>query len=324
MDVSHQPSPWIAPLLRTGHAAFQDIAVASACAIAASYTSGGGNVFFDNVQYDCLWTYFWDAYANDRGAGWGTRITGTCHRMMSDTDPIRPYIRHIMDCNVAFAAVGPLNPSQFSESSDFTTKLGLMYMNDAPYASNCGVSSDPVGGEHLFANGIRGLCWGVEAWLNYSPNWTRYLNLMAPTLIDTYDDQLQYNGQNGNFGYFLEWYALAGKDTKGNVFQNTATQVATCGYDSLHIPLPPYPATGVYNPGIGSPGRPGGTSIGGQSPPIVAGINMQTWLPVPTRSSKRVAEQIKARVSTPPLSGQVFSGVDGWYPTWAIEIAGDG
>ena len=87
-DASHLPSPWIMPLLRTGHAAFQEMAAASACALPASVDSGGRNITYKGKNYDNVFSFFWSNYNNARAVGWAARIWGCAARMVPEAHPM--------------------------------------------------------------------------------------------------------------------------------------------------------------------------------------------------------------------------------------------
>lgn len=317
-DASHQPAPWIVPLLRTGHALFQDIGVADLCAILASTPDGANNVTHGGYTYDCTLTSFGPNVANFRATGWAIRTLGTIHRLMSDGDPMRPYIEHAYSENTLFASIGPLGIA----SPDFVTNLGMIYCDTDPAHAGTFVASNLAQeqGVHLFADGIYGLAWAVEARLDPTGNWKAMWSRGKPAIVSLYDDQQRATsvGPPANLAYMLDFYACVPWDAAQVPWRNVATMMfqdtqAVWGVSG------PYPATGMWGPTAANSG--GKYNLGTQSAPIIAAIFAASWFDA---DAKRVADQIRSRCNTSPLAGLVISGTDGWYPTWAIEIAGEG
>ena len=297
LDASHLPSTWIVPYLRTGHAAFAEIGMATGGAVLASIPPGERNLYFNSAGYENCLLGFSNLAGNHRVGGWLVRALGTLDRLMADADPMRGYVRNVMDQTAAFSAVGPDNP-------DLATfdLLGL------PYVSHTEQGYMP----HNFMTGILVLGLGMEAWVGDRTGWRNLLNQWAPSAIGLYDEGGTYGGSS----YFLDDYEINAQSPDGSVKTSVNAQLAAYAAPQAA----PWPATGFHSGYALPPGTMTNLSAG----TILnrAGIAMQAWLDTPVARSRETLAEIDARLMSGGHTGLRWVGDDGAYPTWAIAAPG--
>ena len=283
MDASHQPWYLTMPLLRTGHAAFQEM-----MEVAANATMNGA---FDRNQQGGSWTNILvgagQNASNIRSVGWCLRSLGTADRFSDDASPARPLTRFNLAQQASFAGSGAVQ----SDIAQYNT-LGLPYYGHG----NDGYSPFMDGHAH------EGLC--MEAWVGDYPGWA--------VLIAAYHGFA--DSVAGNLAYFLDdVYHLPLKDPSGTPYTSWAAIYGgpkQSANDTTYPGVAPKPA-GFYghdtyggnsflaNAGLQIPGVPSN---------VTAGLAMASWLGGTDPNAAGALAGILARASAAPFGGYQWTG----------------
>jgi hypothetical protein len=218
METSHLPALWTMPYLRTGDAAFEEMALFTCAAVCASYDQGARNFTYEGVSYEnvALGRY----QDGGRVAGHFIRIQGVTDRMMRDNHPCRGFVKRIMSENSKCAANGiPYGDPRMAP-------LGVFYTTVAEREAS------------MFMEGIYAFQFAFESWVDDYSGFGVQLRRMQPLVVNAYD------AASGGDGYNLTVYHLACSDGT-NPYANTAAM------RRANFPNDPGPhASGFRDPGF--------------------------------------------------------------------------
>ena len=284
METSHLPALWTMPYLRTGDAAFEEMALFTCAAVCASYDQGGRNFSYNygggigQVSYEnvALGRY----QGGGRTAGHFINIQGVTDRMLRDNHPCRAFVKRVMSENSKCAANG------IPWSDPKMAPLGVFYATVAEREAS------------MFMEGIYAFQFAFESWVGDYPGYGVQLRRMQPLVVGTYD------AASGGDGYNLTVYHYACSN-------GTNPYAGVAAVRRANFPGDPGPhASGFRDPGF-------------QQSTIafipLASILMQGWLETPVPRARETGDALLARYKAPPVNKIAYTeGGSGFYPTWAI------
>lgn len=303
VDGSHLPAPWIMPYLRTGHPAYAHIGLCEAVSTVASQWAAERNRTLDGVTYSGIQIV--NGTQQVRGMGWAIRAIGTLDMMLPDADPMRGFIRDVMDDNARFAAAYPASVSRKLQA------LGAIY-------DTAGNEGPGTGEARPFFYSILFLCAAMEAWRGDRPGWMPYMDALG---------RYQVGIAEVDGGFYSGLYTMAMQSAPG--VENTYPSwraLFTANFPNLPHPAPPGLAQDrsvVLAPGAifkGAASFPG--DVTGMFPLARAALAMGVTIGVPGAARAWAAQT--ARITTPPMRGIAWQGrapnqsYENAYPAWAI------
>lgn len=294
VDTSHMPSPWIVPYLRTGHAAFIETGLANATGLLGTISGTTRNFSQGATNYENIAISAYNIGDNVRGGGWALRALGMVDCLLPEADPMRPFIKNVLDQNAAYAgAVASWADPAFAKvGAVFSYSGNAVYVEPFMYA--------------LFCYGA-----AMEAWRGERAGWMPLLQVLSNYSMAPYDEA------QGGSGYWVDLYRLNPCDGGGTPWPSTTAMMAGYG---------PYRATSTQQYDSGDhgyfQGAAGYPACQGDTVLQRAALIMMATAGVPRAAF--VQKAIDNRLNTPPLAMITWSGVEGTvataYPTWDIVV----